>query len=216
MQMDEVTLRKTIGKNISLYRKAHRDTQAVLGQKLNYSDKAVSKWERGESLPDIYVLSRIADLYGVTVGNLIGETKPEIQASPYMRLFLFLFSAAFTYVIATVLIVAFEIADVHFNTWLFLLYGSALVALQAVVCSMMWWNLWWQLLAWSALIWLGGLTFFLTVPGILAAKSFLICAALQVFVTFWILYRRSRIPPEDRDVKPMSKKKSAQMVEKDA
>ena len=49
MQTDEQTLRRTIGKNIALYRKAHGDTQAALGQKLSYSDKAVSKWERGET-----------------------------------------------------------------------------------------------------------------------------------------------------------------------
>ena len=207
MQIDETTLRKTIGKNISLYRKAHRDTQAALGQKLSYSDKAVSKWERGESVPDIYVLSRIADLYGVTVGNLIGETKPEIQASPYMRLFIFLFSAALTFVIGTVLIVAFEIFNVPFNTWLFLLYSSTITALLAVVFSSMWWNLWVQLSAWSALIWLGGLTVLLTVPGIVAAKSLLICGALQIAVLFWILYRRSRIPPEQRDEHPAAKRK---------
>lgn len=205
--MDEMTLRKTIGKNIALYRKAHRDTQAVLGQKLNYTDKAVSKWERGESMPDIYVLSRIAELYGITVGNLIGESKPEIQASPYMRLFIFLFSAALTFVIGTVLIVAFEIFNVPFNTWLFLLYSSTITALLAVVFSSMWWNLWAQLSAWSALIWLGGLTVLLTVPGIVAAKSLLICGALQIAVLFWILYRRSRIPPEQRDEHPAAKRK---------
>ena len=205
--MDEITLRKTIGKNIALYRKAHRDTQAVLGQKLNYTDKAVSKWERGESMPDIYVLSRIAELYGITVGNLIGESKPEIQASPYMRLFIFLFSAALTFVIGTVLIVAFEIFNVPFNTWLFLLYSSTITALLAVVFSSMWWNLWVQLSAWSALIWLGGLTVLLTVPGIVAAKSLLICGALQIAVLFWILYRRSRIPPEQRDEHPAAKRK---------
>lgn len=206
--MDEMTLRKTIGKNIALYRKAHRDTQAALGQKLNYTDKAVSKWERGESLPDVYVLSKIAELYGITVGNLIGESKPEIQASPYMRLFIFLFSAALTFVIGTVLIVAFEIFNVPFNTWLFLLYSAAITALLAVIFSSMWWNLWAQLSAWSAMIWLGGLAVLLTVPGIVAAKSLLICGALQVAVTFWILYRRSRIPPELRDVHPAKGKEA--------
>ena len=206
--MDEMTLRKTIGKNIALYRKANRDTQAALGQKLSYTDKAVSKWERGESMPDVYVLSKIAELYGITVGNLIGESKPEIQASPYMRLFIFLFSAALTFVIGTVLIVAFEIFNVPFNTWLFLLYAAAITALLAVVFSSMWWNLWVQLSAWSAMIWLGGLAVLLTIPGIVAAKSLLICGALQVAVTFWILYRRSRIPPELRDVHPARRKEA--------
>ena len=199
MQLDEVALRKSIGKNIALYRKSHKDTQAVLGQKLNYSDKAVSKWERGESVPDIYVLSRIADLYGITVGILIGEAQPEIQDSPYMHLFLFLFSVALTFLIGTVLIVAFEIFNVAFNTWLFLLYAAALSALEAVVFTSLWWDLWRQLAAWSALIWLGGVTVLVTIPGIVAAKSLMICAALQALVTFWILYRRSRIPKEDHD-----------------
>ena len=199
MPIDEKTLRKTVGKNISLYRKAHKDTQAALGQKLNYSDKAVSKWERGESLPDVYVLSQIAELYGITVGTLIGETKPEIRSSPYMRLFIFLFSAALTFVVGTILIVAFEIFNVPFNTWLFLLYAAVVTALLAVVYTSLWWNFWWQLAAWSSLIWLGGLAILLTVHDIVAAKSLMICAALQVLVTFWILYRRSRIPPEERE-----------------
>ncbi|MEI3084791.1 MAG: helix-turn-helix transcriptional regulator [Oscillospiraceae bacterium] len=42
-------------------------TQAELGAKLNYSDKSVSKWERGEAIPDAYVLSEMAELFGVTV-----------------------------------------------------------------------------------------------------------------------------------------------------
>ena len=204
--MDETTLRKTIGKNIALYRKSHRDTQAALGQKLSYTDKAVSKWERGESAPDIYVLTQIAELYGITVGNLIGESKPQIQASPYMRLFVFLFSSALAFVIATVLIVMFEIFNVPFNTWLFLLYAATITAGLSVVFSSIWWNLWIQLAGWSSLIWLGGLATFLTIPGIVAAKSLLICGALQIAVLFWVLYRRSRIPPEQRDAHPAPKK----------
>lgn len=197
MQPDEQTLRKTVGKNIALYRKANKDTQAVLGQKLNYSDKAVSKWERGESLPDIYVLTKIAELYGVSVGVLIGETKPEIQASPYLHVFIFSFTVALTFLIATVLIVTFEIFNVPFNTWLFFLYAAVLSALEAVIFTGLWWGLWKQLAAWSSLIWLGGLTVLLTVPGVVAAKSLMICAALQAMVVFWILYRRSRIPKEE-------------------
>ena len=72
MQTDEATLRKTVAKNIAQYRKAHHDTQLDLATKLNYSDKSVSKWERGESLPDVYILSQIAELYGVSVDFLLG------------------------------------------------------------------------------------------------------------------------------------------------
>ena len=199
MELDELTLRKTVGKNISLYRKANKDTQASLGQKLNYSDKAVPIWKRGESLPDVYVLTRIASLYKVTVGNLIGESKPDLQVSPYLRLFVFLLSGALIFLIATVLIVAFELFNVPFNTWLFLLYAAVLTAVTAVVYTSIWWNHWWQLGAWSAAIWLGGLTAFLTVPNIVTVKSLMICAAFQVLVTFWLLYRHSRLTKHNEE-----------------
>jgi len=91
----------------------------------------------------------------------------------------------------------FEIFNVPFNTWLFLLYAATLSALEAVIFTSLWWGLWRQLAAWSSLIWLGGLTVLLTIPGVVAAKSLMICAALEVMVVFWIMYRRSRIPKED-------------------
>ena len=199
MQMDESVLRKTIGKNIALYRKAHKDTQASLGEKLNYTDKAVSKWERGESTPDVYVLSCIAELYGITVSELIGESKPKIQTSPHLHLYIYLLSAALAFVISTVLIVAFEIFNVPFNTWLFLLYGSVVAALLGVIFTMLWWNVWLQLSAWSALIWLAGLSIFLSVPGLILPKVFLICAALEGVVIIWTFYRRSRLPGEEKN-----------------
>lgn len=46
-------------------------TQAELGAKLNYSDKSISKWERGEAIPDAYVLTQMAELFGVTVDYLL-------------------------------------------------------------------------------------------------------------------------------------------------
>ena len=48
-------------------------TQLELAEKINYSDKSVSKWERGESLPDIVVLKAVADLFEVTLDYLVEE-----------------------------------------------------------------------------------------------------------------------------------------------
>lgn len=52
-------------------RKAHKFTQAELAERLNYSDKAVSKWERAESIPDVMMLQQIASMFGVTVDYLL-------------------------------------------------------------------------------------------------------------------------------------------------
>lgn len=46
-------------------------TQLQLAEQLNYSDKSVSKWERGDALPDVLVMKAMADLFGVTVDFLI-------------------------------------------------------------------------------------------------------------------------------------------------
>ena len=62
-----------IGMNISLHRKKQGLTQAGLAEKLNYSDKAVSKWERGESVPDVMTLVSISQVLGVTVDDLLAD-----------------------------------------------------------------------------------------------------------------------------------------------
>ena len=74
MTMEEMKL-VVAGKLIQLRKEAGL-TQAELGEKLNYSDKTVSKWERGESIPDAYVLTQLAQLYGTTVDALLQDAEP--------------------------------------------------------------------------------------------------------------------------------------------
>ncbi len=64
-------LKRQIGANIALYRKRSGLTQAGLAAKLNYSDKAVSKWERGESVPDVLTLALLAEQFEITVNDLL-------------------------------------------------------------------------------------------------------------------------------------------------
>ena len=69
MQLAELKL-VTAGNLIQL-RTSRGLTQAELGAMLNYSDKTISKWERGEAIPDAYVLTQLADIFGVTVDSLL-------------------------------------------------------------------------------------------------------------------------------------------------
>ena len=71
--MNDEKLRELLGKNIAAYRKRENWTQARLAEKLNYSDKAVSKWERGESVPDVLTLAVLAECFGVTVDELLTD-----------------------------------------------------------------------------------------------------------------------------------------------
>ena len=69
--MDSEKLKYQIGANIAAYRKNANMTQATLAERINYSDKAVSKWERGESVPDVTTLVMLAEQFGVTVNELL-------------------------------------------------------------------------------------------------------------------------------------------------
>lgn len=71
--MDGEALKYVIGKNIAAHRKRCGLTQAGLAEKLNYSDKAVSKWERGESVPDVVTLVQLAEQFEITVNELISD-----------------------------------------------------------------------------------------------------------------------------------------------
>ena len=77
--MNDEKLKAILGSNIVAYRKRQGLTQAGLAEKLNYSDKAVSKWERGESMPDVLTLVQVADLFGISVNDLLTDpnTLPE-------------------------------------------------------------------------------------------------------------------------------------------
>ena len=89
MQLSELKL--VTASNIIKLRTGRGLTQAELGAMLNYSDKTISKWERGEAIPDAYVLTQIAEIFGVTVDGLLStethwqppaeEKKPELSYS---------------------------------------------------------------------------------------------------------------------------------------
>lgn len=67
-------IKEIFAANLSELRQASGMTQLELGDRLNYSDKTVSKWERGESIPDAGMLKQIADVFGVTVDYLLEES----------------------------------------------------------------------------------------------------------------------------------------------
>ena len=73
-------LRAVIAFNIAELRKSRGMTQQELAAQLNYTDKAISKWERGESIPDVLVLKQISDMFGVTVDYLLSDTHEPIQS----------------------------------------------------------------------------------------------------------------------------------------
>ena len=73
--MSEKPREEVIAQNLALYRKLHGFTQAQLADAIGYSDKSISKWERGDGTPDIFLLLTLSEIYGITVSELVGQTE---------------------------------------------------------------------------------------------------------------------------------------------
>lgn len=71
--MDSEKVKSQIGTNIAVFRKQSGMTQAELAEKLNYTDKAISKWERGESIPDVLTMMALAEQFDVQVQDLLRD-----------------------------------------------------------------------------------------------------------------------------------------------
>ena len=104
-------LKRIIANNITNLRKSKNLTQLEFAKELNYSDKAISKWERAESIPDVVVLKQIADFFGVTIDYLLNEhleneklivIENKIKSSSLNKVSLSLLSACHIWMISTI------------------------------------------------------------------------------------------------------------------
>ena len=84
--MENSQIKQNIANNIVNLRKNNKLTQAELAEKLNYSDKAISRWERGDTLPDIDILCKICDIFGVNFEYLI-STETEHKKNNFVDKF---------------------------------------------------------------------------------------------------------------------------------
>lgn len=154
-------LNSVIGKNLQILRKKNKFTQAQLGERLNYSDKAVSKWEKGESLPPIEVFYKLSRLYKVSLDSIVGIEKVKVRdvdkADLKKRyLHITLLSILAVWLVALILFVAFDIFA-GMSVWMCFAWAVPVSAIVGIVfdcvwnkCKMLFWLL--TLLVWSVLL----------------------------------------------------------------
>lgn len=70
-----------IGNNIKNLRKANKLTQFELSEKLNYSNKAISRWESGEVIPDVETLNKICDIFNIPLSQIFDENLTQEKAT---------------------------------------------------------------------------------------------------------------------------------------
>ena len=201
---NEEAVFKRIGKNIATYRKNAGITQAELARKINYSDKSVSKWESGNGVPDVLVLMRLAELFGVSVNELVGESAKERATNSFMRVMVMLISSALIWLIATAAFVALRIfASARGAWWLVFVYAVPINAAILGVIATAFRQRTARFVCTTVLIWGVIVSTFLTALIISKAKGtagagdlwfiFLLGIPLQVAETLWYCFRRARL-----------------------
>jgi transcriptional regulator with XRE-family HTH domain len=177
--MDGEKIKKQIGANIASYRKRSSMTQAGLADKLNYSDKAVSKWERGESVPDVLTLVELSKLFGVTVDALLidpnelpenpGKIERVMERAVEKTLkrkadkpAILKLASLVVWFVALALVVLMSFFDVE-NTWVAFVYAIPTDAIVQLCLRCAWkdfrWNRFWI----SMIMWGGLLSIFVTI-----------------------------------------------------
>lgn len=203
--MDSENLKNQIGINIAAYRRQMGLTQAELAEKINYTDKAVSKWERGESVPDVLTLVQLAEVFGTRVDVLIGCGVPE-KSTPLsgdegkrradknvIQLLVSLlvwFVALFVYVVLSSLGVP--------KSWVGFFYAVPVNAIVLLSLRSAWRKYSWNFVLVSLIVWGSLLSFYMTMlifTGFNIWKLFLLGALGQAAVVLW--FRMFRIPKED-------------------
>ena len=205
--MVDENVKYRIGANIAAYRKRDGLTQASLAEKLNYSDKAVSKWERGESIPDVLTLMQLAELFGTTVNDLVCDPNalPETSDSRLEKAMTQVSEKAlkrkanknviqalsstlvwFVALLAFVLLSSFP----RFQQYLCLLFNVAIPANAIVLLSLRsaWHDFRWNQMLISLIVWGGLLSIYmilLTVYRYNFWKIFLLGVPGQIAIFLW-------------------------------
>ena len=189
MEEQEALLRHQIAENIAYYRRQNGDTQAELAKKLNYSDKSVSKWERAEGTPDVFILWRIAQLYNITVQDLLGEKK--VPQTGGKRILILLLSVGLAWLTATVLFCASKMSGLLSDrAWLLFIYALPVSGVIFTVFTSLWWSRLTQFLSGTLLLWGAGLSLVLSLHLQSSFFLFVVCGVLQVLLILFFLLKK--------------------------
>ncbi len=185
--MEEKDLKEIIAQNIFYLRTINHMTQYELGEQLNYSDKAISKWERADGIPDAYVLKNIAQLFGVTVDYLLtehSEQDKKIEKKPINtrgRALVLNVAMLSVVTIAVFLFVIIALATEKY-IWQIFIYALPVIAIVGIVFSGVWRRAFGLFLFISLLVWSIILTIYFAMGSYVTWLIFLLGIPAQVIV----------------------------------
>ena len=197
----EINQQDLLAKNLVYYRRASGLTQLELAEKFNYSDKSISKWERGEGFPDVFVLKSLADFYGINVDDFYSEEHKKVtvsQSQKRKRVYIRLLSIGIGWLVTILtffMLNTFLPKDSAFKPWLTFVYGIVIMSIILLVWEFIYHNRFNRMIAASMIIWSTALSLHLTFLFILELNLFLlfiVAVPVQVLEILWYLFRRKK------------------------
>ena len=185
--------------NLISLRKSRSLTQIELGEKINYSDKTISKWENGDSCPNIEAVHKLAKFYDVSIDDLLSEEfqiEKKIIAEKqrnYSKLIISLLAVMTVWVMATILFVAASLLEFS-SAWMAFIIAVPASAVVTLVFNSIWGNKRFNYLIISILLWT-----LLTAVFLSALKYvrilwvvFLIGIPIQIAIILWSQLKRKK------------------------
>lgn len=216
-----------VAQNIAKYRKNAGLTQLEFAEKLNYSDKAISKWERGDSLPDFFVMKQMADIFGISLENFFSNGEDEVEQKIEVkskikstRKFLIsLMSCALVWLVAMTAFVTLGLLGINWTSWYVFIYAIPVSAIVLLVFSAIWKSGLFVFLFESVLIWSIALCLDLCVPLPNSWLFYLVCIPLNVIFALWFWfkssYKISKISKKTNNRNKVNKEANIDKVEED-
>ena len=215
--MDSEKMKYVIGANIASYRKRSGLTQAGLAERLNYSDKAVSKWERGESIPDVLTLVQLADQFGITVNELLvdpnalpDQTGAVQQAMEQVvektlkrkadKNIILALSSLLVWFVALLVFVVLSSLDIP-KSWIAFFYAVPSNAIVLLSLRSAWHDFRWNRALISAIVWGSLVSLYATLlafAGFNAWRIFLLGIPGQIAIFLWFRMFRPTKPKEEQ------------------
>ena len=151
--MTQEEIKNNFSKNLCKLRKSNGLTQLALAEKLNYSDKAVSKWEVGSVLPDVETMTHIAEFFGVTVNDLIYPEKKFRRVFWKNHILITLLSVGLAWFLSTIIFFILKLTTNIPRLWLTFMITVTISFIILVVFSSIWFKKIITMISISGLFW---------------------------------------------------------------
>ena len=192
----EKSVSKIVGLNLTKLRKHKKMTQLDLAKEFNFSDKTISKWESGESLPSIDILAQITKYFGITMNDLTDANfepnQNKKQKIDDLKIKKIIVSLLFITILWLVLAIVYVYARIYAeaNLWTVFVWGVPISLIIAILFNKFWGNSKVALYLISALIWSFLTSVYLQFMNYSLWVIFILGVPSQVLVILWYGLRK--------------------------